>query len=308
MPMFSSRKIEKYIYLIFFLIFCPKSFADINHYHCHLLPKYQADLFGTDGIEHYYDENKFAARIIIDWDKQRLYWGSKKNVWKNFRSFEPKSKPKKDHRWSTDAKKTSDETRWITFRILEEYLAIQITVRKTYEHWGTTERFYYNCPYDEANVLNKVSFKEAIEIRKTIRDQKYKRKIPDTIEVTDGDTIKINGERIRFAGIDAPERNQICKKDNEEISCGTFAKNLLIKKIGNKKPICIREGKDVYKRTLAECFIGDESLSKFMVRSGYAFAFRKYKASEKFIDDEEYAKYKKLGMWAMEFEYPWDLR
>ena len=55
-------------------------------------------------------------------------------------------------------------------------------------------------------------------------------------------------------------------------------------------------------------FLTSKSLSKFMVRSGYAFAFRKYKASEKFIDDEEYAKYKKLGMWAMEFEYPWDLR
>jgi len=62
------------------------------------------------------------------------------------------------------------------------------------------------------------------------------------------------------------------------------AKMLLVKKIGNNTPECISEGKDVYKRTLAECFINGESLSSFLVRSGYAFAYRKY--SKKFIKDE----------------------
>ena len=65
-------------------------------------------------------------------------------------------------------------------------------------------------------------------------------------------------------------------------------------------------GKDVYKRTLAECFVNGESLSKFLVRSGYAFAYRKY--STKFIEDENFAKANKLGMWAMIFQYPWDFR
>ena len=67
-----------------------------------------------------------------------------------------------------------------------------------------------------------------------------------------------------------------------------YAKMLLIKKIGNETPKCISEGKDAYKRTLAECFINGESLSGFLVRSGYAFAYRKY--SKKFIKDEEFAK------------------
>jgi endonuclease YncB( thermonuclease family) len=84
------------------------------------------------------------------------------------------------------------------------------------------------------------------------------------------------------------------------------AKMLLVKKIGNRTPECISEGKDVYKRTLAECFVNGESLSKFLVRSGYAFAYRKY--STKFIKDEEFAKANKLGMWAMTFQYPWDFR
>ena len=130
--------------------------------------------------------------------------------------------------------------------------------------------------------------------------------LADNLKVVDGDTIVLNGEKIRFSGIDAPELKQTCIQDDQELDCGMSAKMLLVKKIGNNIPKCISEGKDVYKRTLAECFINGESLSSFLVRSGYAFAYRKY--SKKFIKDEEFAKANKLGMWAMTFQYPWDFR
>ena len=128
----------------------------------------------------------------------------------------------------------------------------------------------------------------------------------DNLKIVDGDTIVLNDEKIRFSGIDTPELKQTCMKDEQKVFCGMFAKMLLIKKIGNETPKCISEGKDAYKRTLAECFINGESLSVFLVRSGYAFAYRKY--SKKFIKEEEFAKENKLGMWSMEFEYPWDFR
>ena len=126
------------------------------------------------------------------------------------------------------------------------------------------------------------------------------------IKITDGDTIKINGEKIRFSGIDTPELKQNCIKEGESNPCGITAKQILINKIGNNKVICISEGKDQYKRTLAECYVNDESLSSYLVRRGYAFAYRRY--SKKFIIDENYAKFNKLGMWSMEFDYPWDWR
>ena len=126
------------------------------------------------------------------------------------------------------------------------------------------------------------------------------------IKVVDGDTIHLNGEKIRFSGIDTPEIKQTCIKNNEVIKCGIKAKELLIKAIGNKKVNCVREGKDQYKRTLAECFINDLSLSSYLVKSGYAFAYRKY--SKKFIVDEDFARLNNLGMWSMKFEYPWDWR
>ena len=126
------------------------------------------------------------------------------------------------------------------------------------------------------------------------------------LNVIDGDTIHLNGEKIRFSGIDTPELKQTCIKDNAKNFCGITAKEILINIIGNNIVKCIREGKDRYKRTLAECYVNEISLSSYLVRNGYAFAYRKY--SKKFISDEDYAKTNKLGMWSMKFDYPWDYR
>ena len=126
------------------------------------------------------------------------------------------------------------------------------------------------------------------------------------LSVTDGDTIRIGDERIRFSGIDAPEIKQTCIHKKLEFYCGEFSKNLLIEKIADQEVNCIRESKDQYGRTLAECFIGKESLSSYLVREGYAFAYRKY--SNKFVADEEYAKRNRNGMWSMQFLFPWEYR
>ena len=126
------------------------------------------------------------------------------------------------------------------------------------------------------------------------------------LRVVDGDTIHLDGEKIRFIGIDTPELKQTCIKEGVINPCGVTAKVILIEKISNNKVDCISEGKDQYKRTLAECFVNNESLSSYLVRSGYAFAYRKY--SKKFILDEDYAKANKIGMWSMVFDYPWDFR
>ena len=50
------------------------------------------------------------------------------------------------------------------------------------------------------------------------------------LKIIDGDTIVINGEKIRFSGIDTPELKQTCMKGDEKIFCGMLAKKILIKK------------------------------------------------------------------------------
>ena len=126
------------------------------------------------------------------------------------------------------------------------------------------------------------------------------------VQVIDGDTIHIGTIKYRFFGIDAPEIKQICEKDNKKIQCGILAKNFLKNKISDKIPTCITKDKDRYQRLVAECFIGNESLSRFMVREGYAVAYSQY--SKDFIEDENFAKANKLGIWSMSFQMPSDYR
>ena len=126
------------------------------------------------------------------------------------------------------------------------------------------------------------------------------------VQVIDGDTIHIGTIKYRLFAIDALEIKQICEKDNKKIQCGILAKNFLKNKIGDKIPSCIVKDKDRYQRLVAECFINNESLSRFMVREGYAVAYSQY--SKDFIEDEKFAKENKLGIWSMSFQTPSDYR
>ena len=126
------------------------------------------------------------------------------------------------------------------------------------------------------------------------------------VTVVDGDTIKLGDVKIRFSGIDAPEINQTCVASEGKVACGKISRDILITKVTNNKISCTDEGKDFYGRVLGECFVNGESLSRYLVREGFAFAYRKY--SDKFILDEESAKSNRLGMWSMKFQYPWDYR
>ena len=73
--------------------------------------------------------------------------------------------------------------------------------------------------------------------------------------VIDGDTIKIKGASIRLFGIDAPEKKQICYKDNKPYNCGHISTKFLKRLINdNVKVDCYYKNKDRYKRIIAKCF------------------------------------------------------
>ena len=122
-------------------------------------------------------------------------------------------------------------------------------------------------------------------------------------KITDGDTIKILNKRIRFHGIDTPEKKQICIKNSKKYKCGQEATNALIKKINRKTVVCkVQEKLDRYKRYIGVCFLEDINLNKWMVRSGYAVAYKRY--SKNYVGDEKYAKENKLGIWKGSFDRP----
>jgi endonuclease YncB( thermonuclease family) len=122
-------------------------------------------------------------------------------------------------------------------------------------------------------------------------------------KITDGDTIKILNKRIRLYGVDAPEKKQICIKNSQEYRCGQEATNALIKKVNEKTVVCkVQDKLDRYKRYIGVCFLGDIDLNNWMVRNGYAVAYRRY--SKDYVDDENYAKKNKIGLWSGNFIHP----
>ena len=121
--------------------------------------------------------------------------------------------------------------------------------------------------------------------------------------ITDGDTIKISNNKIRLYGIDAPEKKQKCSKNENEYNCGVAATKALVKKISKNMVKCqIQKNKDRYNRFIGVCFVDQEDLNKWMVRNGYAVAYRRY--SKDYILDENFAKTNKLGLWSGSFLKP----
>ena len=76
----------------------------------------------------------------------------------------------------------------------------------------------------------------------------------------------------------------------------------LINKIGGSEIKCIPTTKDRYKRYIATCFKGKTNLNQWMVKNGFAIAYRRY--SKKYVPDEVFAKENKLGLWQGKFMEP----
>ncbi len=134
-------------------------------------------------------------------------------------------------------------------------------------------------------------------------------------KVIDGDTIKIGAKKIRLFGIDAPEKNQICKKKflsfsfvnfQKNYNCGQISTNNLKKKIGKEKIKCLYKSRDRYKRYLGTCYIKKVDLNKWMVENGYALAYIKY--SRKYELQEKFARENKMGVWQGSFLRPEEWR
>lgn len=125
--------------------------------------------------------------------------------------------------------------------------------------------------------------------------------------VTDGDTVKISGERIRLEGIDAPEWNQRCKDaSGKGYDCGIVSTAALRTKIGRNSIKCEGTKRDRYGRFLGICYLNELDLNGWMVRNGYALAYVRY--SHRYASAEQEARENSRGLWAGEFVAPWSWR
>lgn len=125
--------------------------------------------------------------------------------------------------------------------------------------------------------------------------------------VIDGDTIEISGQRIRLHGVDAPEKGQPCfGVDERPYRCGPIAANALDEFIGQSPVSCHERTTDRYGRLVADCSVRGQDIEEWLVRNGYAMAYRRY--SSDYIGAEQEAKNNRRGIWAGTLQPPWEWR
>jgi endonuclease YncB( thermonuclease family) len=126
------------------------------------------------------------------------------------------------------------------------------------------------------------------------------------LSVVDGDTIRIGATTYRLHGIDAPEKAQTCPRAGVEWLCGQEAAKYLRALTASGSIVCSPQDRDRYGRVIAVCRSGEIELNREMVRSGLAWAFRRY--SNDYIADEQQAREHRLGVWNSEAIPPWEWR
>lgn len=142
------------------------------------------------------------------------------------------------------------------------------------------------------------------------------------VNVIDGDTMDtwnvVEGKayvRVRLFGIDAPEKEQMCKTaDLAYYGCGHEAKNKLIRIIMNAgRLLCQKQHEDRYGRTVAICYAFDPKTDKALdmaeelVRAGWAVDWPHY-SKGKYAEAQRDAQTNKRGIWQGEFQLPADYR
>lgn len=122
------------------------------------------------------------------------------------------------------------------------------------------------------------------------------------VRVADGDSLVMDGVRIRLEGIDAPEMAQSCLRDGVAYACGRDAREALARLVAGHAVSCESRRRDRYDRVLAVCAAGGTELNRAMVDAGWALAYGGYG------DAEAAARQAGRGLWAGSFERPQEWR
>jgi len=127
------------------------------------------------------------------------------------------------------------------------------------------------------------------------------------VTVIDGDTLDMDGARVRLHGIDAPELKQTCQTNGgKEWPCGREAERRLRSLVGGADVTCEEIDVDRYGRIVGRCLAADMDIGREMVRSGYALAYRKYSLDYVVVENE--ARSARRGVWMGAFVEPWGWR
>jgi endonuclease YncB( thermonuclease family) len=115
----------------------------------------------------------------------------------------------------------------------------------------------------------------------------------------DGDSLRLDGTRVRLLGLDAPELDQLCwYPDGSAWPCGRAAHAALAERVAAAQTTCIGSREDRYGRLLARCTTAGDDLGAALVGAGLAIATDAYGA------EESAARAARRGIWNGRFTNP----
>jgi endonuclease YncB( thermonuclease family) len=126
--------------------------------------------------------------------------------------------------------------------------------------------------------------------------------------VIDGDTLEVEGQRMRLSGIDAFELGQTClDAGGQPWHCGAAAKAALAELVQGQAIACTVVDDTPAEGYVAQCKVRDEvDVGGYMVRAGLALADRK--VNDHYVVHEAAAKAAAAGVWGGTFNTPWEWR
>jgi endonuclease YncB( thermonuclease family) len=125
-------------------------------------------------------------------------------------------------------------------------------------------------------------------------------------EVIDGDTIELQGRRLRLQGIDAPELGQLCWLGSGLYDCGMVARTALLDLSAGAQVVCRPLGPGSKNIPLAHCAADGYDLSEGMTYTGWALADPAQTST--YGRQEAGARDAVRGLWRGRFVAPWDWR
>ena len=141
--------------------------------------------------------------------------------------------------------------------------------------------------------------------------------IVGTARVIDGMTFEIAGTRVRLYGIDVPDLAQTCERNGRTIPCGNVSRTALMDLVAGAQVSCKpaaggRAANSLEIRpsggpVVATCSAGGFDIGNNMVHTGWALADPKT-APRRYRKTETKARARKVGLWRMKFDLPWDWR
>ncbi len=118
--------------------------------------------------------------------------------------------------------------------------------------------------------------------------------------VTDGDSLRVSGHRVRFSGLDAPELDQWAKhRDGYWFKHGKRVKRALIRAVGGRHVEVSVKGIDRHGRVLGRVTCDGKDVGAWLVRNGHAVAA--YGDLYKGVEQE--ARREKRGLWSHEVAF-----